>query len=362
MNKKIFFISSIIFLLGFFVLPKLSSAEVIMGIDSLSQDTVTLSTGDLSPNENVIFTVKNEYSSTDPYSQTVPETSDDTGFVSATFSNLSPGGQYVATINDVGSITILATTSFYTFAGITLSITPPTSTSVTLQAQNLTPNKQIVFTVMNMYSTAPAYNKHNTATANSDGSASSDFSVMNPDSRYIGTLNYVGDSGILAAATFWTAAGSGGGNTPTCSDGKQNGDETGIDCGGSCPNACTGGGGGGGNNGPSGLVPCGTAVDASGKITNPCEANGIKYLMDMINTVINFILVYLAVPIAAIMFAYAGFLLVFSGGESSKRTKAKDIFINVALGLVFVAAAWLIVHTVLSIVGYDQTWNTWFGL
>src|SRR5271157_2786511 len=26
---------------------------------------------------------------------------------------------------------------------------------------------------------------------------------------------------------------------PTCTDGKQNGDETGIDCGGSCPLACT---------------------------------------------------------------------------------------------------------------------------
>ncbi len=30
---------------------------------------------------------------------------------------------------------------------------------------------------------------------------------------------------------------------PTCTDGVQNGDETGIDCGGSCPNTCGGGGG-----------------------------------------------------------------------------------------------------------------------
>lgn len=36
--------------------------------------------------------------------------------------------------------------------------------------------------------------------------------------------------------------GEGDGETPTCSDGQQNGDETGVDCGGSC-NACSGGGG-----------------------------------------------------------------------------------------------------------------------
>lgn len=335
--KKTFFISSIIFLLGFFILPKLSFAEVIMSINSLSQDTVTLSTGDLYPNENVIFTVKNKYSSTPFYSQTVPETSDDTGFASATFSALSPGGQYVATINDVGSTTIFATTSFYTSTGITLTISPPTSTSVTLQAQNLNPNKDVVFTVMNMYSTAPAYNKHNTAMASSDGSASSDFSGLAPSSdtlnmKYIATINYVGNNSVLAVATFITANGTA---PPTPPVGGGSGSNN--------------SGGGTTPGGPSGLVPC----------TDNCA---FKDLFTLVNTVINFILVYLAVPIAAIMFAYAGFLLVFSGGESSKRTKAKDIFINVALGLVFVAAAWLIVHTVLSIVGYDQTWNTWFGL
>ena len=40
--------------------------------------------------------------------------------------------------------------------------------------------------------------------------------------------------------TFTTATCSftGGGTAPTCTDGIQNGDETGVDCGGSCPNSC----------------------------------------------------------------------------------------------------------------------------
>lgn len=96
------------------------------------------------------------------------------------------------------------------------------------------------------------------------------------------------------------------------------------------------------------LVPCGTTA-------NPTSC-GFNDLLNMVNKVINFILIYMAVPIAAIMFAYAGFLLVFSGGEPAKRTKAKDVFVNVAIGLVIIAACWLIVHTILSIVGFDGSW------
>jgi hypothetical protein len=95
--------------------------------------------------------------------------------------------------------------------------------------------------------------------------------------------------------------------------------------------------------GGTGLVPC----------TNNCGWNDF---FTLINNVVKFILVYLAVPIAAIMFAYAGGLLMFSGGSEHKRDQAKKIFINVAIGLVFIAASWIIVHTVFSIVGYDGSW------
>jgi len=99
------------------------------------------------------------------------------------------------------------------------------------------------------------------------------------------------------------------------------------------------------------LVKCGTSA------TNPCGFNDILVL---INTVIHFILYDLAIPIAAIMFAYAGFELVTSGGSTEKKSKAIKIFTNVAIGLIFVAASFLIIKTILSIAGYDQSWN-WFG-
>lgn len=105
------------------------------------------------------------------------------------------------------------------------------------------------------------------------------------------------------------------------------------------------------DNGSTGLVPC------DGSDTNPC---GFYQFLDLINKVVNYIIVGLVIPISAIMFAYAGFELLTSGGETSKREKAKKIFTDVAIGLIVVMAAFLIVQTVLGIVGYDKSWD-WFG-
>lgn len=97
-----------------------------------------------------------------------------------------------------------------------------------------------------------------------------------------------------------------------------------------------------------GLVPCGTKE-------NPTTCDFTAF-MKLIDTLIKFILFKLAVPIAAIMFFYAGFLMVTSGGSTESRGRAKTIFTNTALGLVFVAGAWLIIKTLLSILGYDGAW------
>ena len=97
----------------------------------------------------------------------------------------------------------------------------------------------------------------------------------------------------------------------------------------------------------TGLVPC----------DNVAKVCDFTQFMNLINTVIKFTFEKLVVPIAAIMFAYAGFLLVTAGEEvASARTKAKNIFMNALIGLVLAAAAWLIIRTILSILGYDGAW------
>ena len=93
------------------------------------------------------------------------------------------------------------------------------------------------------------------------------------------------------------------------------------------------------------LIPC------DGTNARPCDFNA---LMTLIDNIIKFILFNLALPIAAIMFAIAGFLLITTGGADGK-TRAKNIFTNTVIGLIFAAGAFLIVKTILSILGYNGT-------
>jgi amino acid transporter len=95
-----------------------------------------------------------------------------------------------------------------------------------------------------------------------------------------------------------------------------------------------------------GLVPCDNSA------TQPCNFTA---LMSLINKVIDFIFKALVVPIAAVMFAYAGFLLITAGGGEGK-TKAKKIFTSAVIGLLFAAGSWIIVKTLLSILGYKGAW------
>lgn len=96
-----------------------------------------------------------------------------------------------------------------------------------------------------------------------------------------------------------------------------------------------------------GLVNCGK------ENSDPCDFGDFMLLVD---TIIKFILYKMVIPIAAIMFAYAGFELVSSGGSTEKRGIAKKIFTNTVIGLIIVVAAWLIIKTILSILGYQGAW------
>ena len=99
----------------------------------------------------------------------------------------------------------------------------------------------------------------------------------------------------------------------------------------------------------------GSAVDEKGKeygttIANPCN---FDHLMALINNLIDFLLKYLATPLAALAICFAGGLLIFSGGSPESRTKAKKIIKSVIIGYIIALAAWLIVKTILSTLGFD---------
>jgi len=223
----------------------------------------------------------------------------------------------------------------------TITMKDLTDTSVAFLGTNFPQNKEISFNVQNYDSRTPEYTDPQDYMTDDTGIILVQFYGLSPGGHYKYRYVY---TGATASGSFYTKG------TPI--DGNTENDST---IGGITPF----------DNG--GLVPCGTlrspiytdtttGKQMGGDIKNPCEVNGMKYLMDMINKIINYMLFVLALPIAAIMFAYAGFMLILSGGESSKRTKAKEIFMNVLIGLIVAAACWLIVNAILSIVGYDGSW------
>lgn len=89
----------------------------------------------------------------------------------------------------------------------------------------------------------------------------------------------------------------------------------------------------------AGLVPCGGAGESS------C---GYRDLIVLANNIIDFLL-KASVIIAMLLFAYAGFQLIFSGGDTGAMAKAKAVFFSVVKGLVWALAAWLIVDTILKV-------------
>ena len=82
------------------------------------------------------------------------------------------------------------------------------------------------------------------------------------------------------------------------------------------------------------LVPC------FGADCNLCQ------LSKLAQNVIEFI-VQIAFIVAALLFAYAGFLYFTSGASADNVTKARSVFTNAFWGIIIVLTAWLIVNVIL---------------
>jgi len=76
-----------------------------------------------------------------------------------------------------------------------------------------------------------------------------------------------------------------------------------------------------------------------------CDFNSLITLVKVLITD----LVYLSTFLAVAAFAYAGYILLTSGGNTSARDKAKGVFMKVLIGYLWILAAWLIVYTITSV-------------
>ncbi len=86
-------------------------------------------------------------------------------------------------------------------------------------------------------------------------------------------------------------------------------------------------------------------IVCDGTTDNPCTFNSLIVLaQNLIND-----LIIISTLLATAAFAYAGFLLLTSGGSETIKTKAKGIFIKVLIGYLWILGAWLLVYTITSV-------------
>lgn len=82
----------------------------------------------------------------------------------------------------------------------------------------------------------------------------------------------------------------------------------------------------------------------------PCDGPdcGFEDLMVLASKVVDF-LVLISIPLAAIAFAWAGFMYMSSGGDPGKISRAHGIFLKVGIGLILVLGSYLIVKLIFSV-------------
>ena len=100
-------------------------------------------------------------------------------------------------------------------------------------------------------------------------------------------------------------------------------------------------------------------VTVDGKVVAAC---GLCDFFTLIKNIFNFIAFNLAPPLAGFLFLLAGFFFLTSGGSEEQAGRAKKIFTNTIIGLVIIFTSWLIVNSIIQIIGKNvdgfqkETW------
>lgn len=100
---------------------------------------------------------------------------------------------------------------------------------------------------------------------------------------------------------------------------------------------------------------------AAGLVDLACGVDGRCQLCDLVsvaNKLINFAIIDLAMPLAALAFGWAGLLYITSGG-GTQADQARELFWKVGKGLIFVLAGWFIVNTIVRALITNQSYAPW---
>lgn len=104
------------------------------------------------------------------------------------------------------------------------------------------------------------------------------------------------------------------------------------------------------------LIPCtgstGGATSQGGPQEKECT---FADFIQLIQNILDFFAFILSPIIAGLIFAYGGFLILTDGGSAERLKKAKKILLDALVGLLIVWGAWVIVRTMMVLLGYDTS-------
>jgi hypothetical protein len=101
----------------------------------------------------------------------------------------------------------------------------------------------------------------------------------------------------------------------------------------------------------TGIVPCGKEADGS-------DACTIADFFKMLAIIYDFIVKWIATPLAIISLTVGGILMMMSAGNPNLMTLGKKIFYAAVIGLFLVFGSWVIINTIVTILGYNLNGNT----
>lgn len=102
-------------------------------------------------------------------------------------------------------------------------------------------------------------------------------------------------------------------------------------------------------------------ADAQGALV-PCGWEGTPctfcHFFELFANIVNFVLFKFVPPLAVLMLTIGGAMFFLASGDPGKLQQAKGILTSVAIGLIFIYAAWLLVNLFFMTIGVAE----WTGL
>ena len=97
-----------------------------------------------------------------------------------------------------------------------------------------------------------------------------------------------------------------------------------------------------------GLVPCGQGLPTDPNFKR-CE---LEDLFKLIQIIYKFLVWNIATPLAGLIIVIGGIMLIISAGNPGLANQAKKIIMNSIVAWLLVFGSWLIINTVLNVIGY----------